>query len=306
MNYNTGGHSIFIDRDVLTGDKCSIKADALNMNLQKSDVFTVEKNDNECAVGMKSDSPYCMEPSILAKLKKIHNIQDMSNKTALGRMIEINNCNSESCLFKKNTVINVIGEREASIQLRTRFKPSGPYNSTKWFSNFNIDDVLEQYAKKYNKFLHIPFQMIDFTKQHTELESTDFVDIYNKGYKSFGVVLNSDTSYGSGKHWFCVYGDFTSTPITLEYFNSSGRCVYPELSQWMYKTKYKLEKKLNIDVKLVNVTSIQNQEDNHSCGTYSLYYLHKRLENVPYSQFTHNPIGDENMHNFRYNLFHKS
>ena len=46
-----------------------------------------------------------------------------------------------------------------------------------------------------------------------------------------------------------------------------------------------MEKTLNKKVEDVVVTKIVNQADNHSCGSYSLYYIISRLEGVPYSHF---------------------
>ena len=45
---------------------------------------------------------------------------------------------------------------------------------------------------------------------------------YNGELKYFGMVCNTDSSSGSGIHWFSIFIDFTLNPIQIEYFNSSG------------------------------------------------------------------------------------
>jgi hypothetical protein len=54
--------------------------------------------------------------------------------------------------------------------MKEYFKPEGPRDSTKWFSNTDIDSVLAQIQKKYidKHFLHVPYQMIDFEKIQSE------------------------------------------------------------------------------------------------------------------------------------------
>ena len=60
-----------------------------------------------------------------------------------------------------------------------------------------------------------------------------------------------------------------------------------------------MEKTLNKKVNDIIVTKIVNQVDNHSCGSYSLYYIISRLDGIPYKHFSNIKIGDETMHKFR-------
>ena len=167
---------------------------------------------------------------------------------------------------------------------------------------------MKQIERKYKSknFLHIEFQMRDFEKANGSLSKIDMVEEYKKGVRCFGVIFNTDVSSGNGEHWFAIFGDFSKTPLTIEYFNSSGDDPLPEIAKWMKDTKNKLEKELKKPAKDVIVTKLINQEDNHSCGSYSLYYIISRLEGVPFEYFTKNIIGDKKMHEFRYHLFRKS
>ena len=145
--------------------------------------------------------------------------------------------------------------------------------------------------------------MRDFEKYNTKLANMDFAQKYKEGFRRFGVVFNTDYSSGKGQHWFAVYGDFTKEPFTIEYFNSTGDNPLPELVSWMTKVKHHMSKVLKKKVNDVVVSKNANQKDNHSCGSYSLFYIISRLNDVPYKYFTNTIIGDTLMHEFRKNLF---
>jgi hypothetical protein len=271
----------------------------------------LEKIPNECAFDLNSDS-ICMDNSTVKKIKNfavnIKKISNTSEKEVINKLKQIYECNSESCLLTQGEIRNVIGDSVAHDQLKTRFKPAGPWDTFDWLSNFNIDEVLDQVSKKHadKNFLHIQYQMIDFEETNSELAKIDFVQKYQSGIRCFGIVFNTDTSLGSGKHWFCIYGDMSKSPITIEYFNSSGELPLTEISTWIKKTKHSLEKGLKKPVDDIIVSKIQYQNDNHSCGAYSLYYILSRLSGSDVDDFKKNHINDNLMHEFRKHLFRKT
>jgi Ulp1 family protease len=118
------------------------------------------------------------------------------------------------------------------------------------------------------------------------------------------MVVNTDTSKGGGIHWFSIFIDFEATPITIEYFNSSG-----------YDIKNKEFKKFFVDLadtislkkrecKFVKVSDIQHQNSNTSnCGVYALYYIWKRLGGESIEFFKKNKINDDHIVLFRKYFF---
>ena len=273
------------------------------------------KNPKECAFHIDVDGKkeICMEDAIIDELKtyatNIKKLNVSGKKDTIDKLKEVLDCQTESCILTKSEIKDAIGHDKAVKQLDERFKPEGPFDSDQWFSNINIDKVLDQIAIKYKKkkFLHIEFQMRDFEKVGGELSKIDLAKEYERGIRCFGVVFNTDYSAGNGQHWFAIYGNFSKEPFTIEYFNSTGQAPLPEISSWMKKTKHHMEKTLNKKVEDVAVSKIVNQADNHSCGSYSLYYIISRLEGVPYSHFSKTKIGDAVMHEFRkHHLFRQS
>jgi hypothetical protein len=267
------------------------------------------KEPKECAFHTESDQKngICMEDEIIDELKTYannsKNIKSGDRRDTIDKLKEVFDCNTESCILSNQEVKDALGHAKVNKQLEERFKPEGPFDSNEWFSNVNIDKVLEQISIKYKdkNFLHINFQMRDFEKVGSELAKTDLVEKYKNGVRCFGVVFNTDYSTGNGQHWFAIFGNFAKEPFTLEYFNSSGQDPLSEISSWLKKTKHTMSKKLGKVVNDIVVTKIVNQSDNHSCGSYSLYYIISRLEGIPYSHFSKVKIGDEIMHEFRKN-----
>lgn len=275
----------------------------------------IPKNPIECAFHVNTDKPnsICMENNLIGELKKFAiNIKKItnisSNKDVITKLKQVYNCKTESCILTKREIIDTIGQTKIDEQLKNRFKPDGPLDKAKWFSNFNIDDVLRQIEKQYQKknFKHITIQMRDFQETNSELATMDFVKEYKNGVRCFGVVFNDDTSNGSGTHWTAMFGDFSKQPFTIEHFNSSGNGPKNEVIEWMGKTKHKLKKELGGDVIVTYVSNTQHQKDNSSCGPYSLYYIISRLSGIPYTYFDENRIPDSMMWEFRKVLFRNS
>lgn len=254
---------------------------------------------SDCAHDKPQDKVFCSPEKVVGQLKTMAAEHDEG--ALLEKLKKKYHCSDEVCVLKSAEVLDA-GSAESVI--REYFKPTGPKKGSAWLSNFNIDSVLDQIEKKHpeKKFLHITYQMIDFAKTGTDLATLDWLAKYEQGYRTFGTIINTDTSHGKGIHWFALFGDFTdgADPFTVEYFNSSGELPMDEILVWMKKmTQLKMAK----PIKDIVATRIINQSDNHSCGPYSLYYIMSRLDGVPYAYFKNNKIGDQKMHKFRGYLF---
>jgi len=264
-------------------------------------------NVTECH--FSSSSNVCSPPEVLDKIKSFietkKKIRVNGSKDIIQEAKNILGCESESCIIKNKDVSEYIGIENIDDFLDKYFKPEGPALSFGLLSNFNIDEVLDQFEKKYSnrRFYHIPFQMRDFEKVGTDLAYIDLSKKFMEGYKTFGVVFNTDYSTGRGIHWFCVFGENYGDHINIEYFNSSGRKPLKEIEAWLCKTSIHLQKKLNKPVHIKQTVGLYFQEDDHSCGVYCLAYIWLRLAGVPFKWFTPEKFNDNVMHKLRKNLF---
>ncbi len=270
----------------------------------------LKKQVSECAFHNKDGhkTGICSGNSGVDAMKKILDELNVSYSNNPDDVLEKTkkelSCKSESCVVNNSKFKKIFGSVDTL--KKENFKPDGPWNNDNWLSNFNIDDVLEQWTKVYPGFLHIPFQMRDFAKNKTELHTIDLCSEYENGMKYFGVVINTDYSTGQGVHWFAIFGDFSNPDnVTLEYFNSSGNLPLKEIHDWLYDTKQKLES-CGLKVKIIVVTRIEHQKSNTECGVFSLWYIYSRLNDVPYKYFDrHEFVTDDMMYKFRTHLFRK-
>lgn len=241
-----------------------------------------------CMFGI--DSAICSTDITLKSISKKLEIGGNSDKKEIIELAKKKtNCKDESCIYSK---LDNLDDLKNS---KNRLKEPGPANSLEWLDNTNIDNVLDKWVYQYKDFLHIPFHMIDFDKKNTYLSTMSINNIIKDGYKTAGVILNTDVSTGSGIHWFCLFFDFRTNPISIEYFNSSGEQPLPSVRNLLDRLK------TTTSVLFENTTSHQ-QDTSSECGLYSLYYIINRLKGVSYNDFNKR-IPDKEMIKFRKDIF---
>lgn len=250
----------------------------------------------ECAPHI-AGSAVCSSAEALKKIKEwLHFPQSTDPKAAISEAKDKLGCESESCLYTKSPFVELKSELK-------RFNPTGPWNSTEWLSNDNIDDVLRLYTKKFPRFYHVKFQMRDFKKQGRELANLDWTEIIKK-YDCMACVLNTDETGRPGEHWVCVFVDIKGR--TVEYFDSAAQSPPQEFVDWVSDTAIQLADALGKAVKETIVTKVEHQQGDSECGVYCLYYIINRLNGVPFHVFEYRKIPDEDMVEFRGYLFRHS
>ena len=264
-------------------------------------VNKIFKVQSECSF-TKEQGHVCSPTHIVDTMAQFLGKENKDPKKIVETMKTKMNCNSESCILKSSEFRNFAQMSGIDNLLNEFFKPSGPSQDFGLLSNVNIDGVLDQIEKRFEGFLHIPYQMRDFETVGSELSRVDLAAQFNKGKTSFGVVLNTDWSTGRGIHWYCLFGTRNDKKVIIEYFNSSGLGPLPETQTWLRKTEHYLTMK-GFPTTIKYSTGIQYQNDDHSCGVYCLMYIWLRLEGVPHSWFTADNFDDSFMHKARKLLF---
>lgn len=216
------------------------------------------------------------------------------------------NCGTEKCILKHPDFIKAVDDNSIIVESLDRFKPRGPANTTALLSNLDIDNLLTKLTNIHSDHYHMDFQMIDFMGTDrlppTALGRLNIVeDVIKKGYKTFGVVMNTDIRTGGGIHWFALFCDFRKTPYTIEYFNSSGSKPYKEIQAWIIKTEREMATNLpQYKTTPVILKGMVHQKDSETeCGLYSIYYIWNRLNNIPPEVFQARRIPDDDMIQFR-------
>ena len=227
--------------------------------------------------------------------------------TLLAKVEQVFQCDSESCLLAHPEVIKLVGEDTIERE-KKKLKPYGPKDH-KWFNNFNIDSVLEQFQRidEY-KFFHYPFAMMDFASYGHPLMKKPPAIIYDEGKRCYGCVINTDKISGPGKHWMALFGDMRDDHTwTVEFFNSSGN-PYSEVTKYLVfaeqnMKQYIADKGLDVQTQIIPVLSIEHQKSNTECGPYSLYYIWSRLTGVTPQEIDSKRIPDSTVTKFRDFIF---
>lgn len=288
-----------------------------------------------CSLNKKT--PHCLSKETINTLSEsfsnklnnnnpINTINELASKANCSKSLSTQE--KELCILKKIQSENKNTDLEKTIKkhILISFKPlAKKLTEEYWLNNTEIDQIQYQFQKHFPGYYYSYIHMIDlkmFEPSNTDIilnshkieniKKINFINelknngqlTYNHKLQNYGIVCNTDTSDGRGKHWFSIFIDFKSNPITIEYFNSSG---YP-LNQTQDRTKfaeffYNLADDLTKNgypAEFIQVTKIEHQNsDTANCGSYSLFYIWKRLRGTPYTFFKNNKITDPMMEKFR-------
>ena len=265
------------------------------------------KSPNICSYGDKTcDQVIKKNPEAAQDIASILKESDifshnMSFQDILKRAKKKFNCKTLDCVIEKMNKVNP----ELYTKLKSLFKPEGP-GGVNLLSNLDIDSILKKFKEDFpNKnFYPMKFQMIDFDDYNTELNKEDLLyDLfYNKNYKTFGVVVNTDLTTGRGIHWFCLFAEKTKDGVSIEYFNSSGNSPRESILKWLHNNNEFIRTNGEKSV-IKESTGINYQNDDHSCGVYCLAYIWMRLHGMSHEEFTDKNFTDELMLQARKALF---
>ncbi len=293
---------------------------------------------SECALNAKkNNNNSCFtsdQVSLLTEYTSGNSIAEIKQET---------NCNNDKCILDKVNIPEKIKDK----LIRETFKaPTGSYDHNYWLNNTEIDTVMSQFRHKYPGFAHGFIHMIDlkafnpaniktFDYSVFSVTEVDFPNEINYGlikrgllsgtanyqsklstynnvpFHSYGIICNTDSSKGSGQHWFALFistdqkdPENTAKPwIRIELFNSAGDGVSnKDFNEFWTKTAMNISKLTGLLCTFDIITTIQHQStETGNCGAYSLFYIYSRLNGVHPSEFNnpHKPIRDYSMKKFR-------
>ena len=141
--------------------------------------------DKKCAANVKYEDGSCISTDLLKKIATNFNnnsnsikINTSNDKKELVDDLEnaFNKkygCDNQLCWLNQNFVKRM---NNAELQKFT-FKPMGPSKKFDWLSTTNINDVIEQYERKYKNFLFLGAVPYDFQElRQLEMGEMSFDD----------------------------------------------------------------------------------------------------------------------------------
>lgn len=295
-----------------------------------------------CALNQKpNEDGTCLAPE---------HIQLVSNYTEANTLEDIKaetNCADDECVIDAAAMPTEVKEKIKREALKA---PTGSYDNNYWLNNTEIDTVMSQFRQQYPGFAHGFIHMIDlkafsptnansFDYPVMSAPDTDFAQEFKHGFihrgiiegsssykpklstfsdtplSSYGIVCNTDSSTGSGQHWFALFISTdhkdpknASKPwIRIEVFNSAGGgSANQEFNSFWQKQAILIAKATGLKCTFDVITTIAHQrDDTGNCGSYSLFYIYSRLQDALPHEFNDpkRPIRDSAMKKFREVVF---
>ena len=234
------------------------------------------------------------------KLNKIIYSENDSKKelwTKLDKKLKPN-CNNDYCWTKQK----FLGKKLSKKLKRKYFRPVMPkeweQNNREWLSTIDIENVLNQYEKKYNNFIFIGAVPMDFDKKLSpglcvanELCNINIKRLINRGKTKVGVVFNLDNHDQEGSHWVSFFCDFDKNNIY--YFDSYGYDETKEIRELINRIQEQ-GRKLGRDIKY-HINKNRHQYKDSECGIYSINFIERLLKNDDFNDISNNIVNDDNM-----------
>lgn len=208
-------------------------------------------------------------------------------------------------------------QRHASILAGIKahaFRPDAPAswrsNRYEWLSNIDILQVMRQYeAKHRHAFSFLDVAPMDFASCHVSstMCAFDAAAHLRRNKKTFGAVLNLDTSDKPGSHWVGLYGDLrpSSPKYGVAYFDSNGVPPPPEVVAFMERVAATRPRSHAGRAFPLLANRKRYQFRNSECGVFAMMFV---ILNIEYPEDPHSRvmamIGDDaDMNAMRPRLF---
>jgi hypothetical protein len=195
-------------------------------------------------------------------------------------------CKSEFCWTDLDFIKNIPNKELKRSILYYTFKPKPLSSKTAWLSNYDINDIMNQYQDLYkSEFKFLGAQPSDFSK----IVKVDWNNL--KKYKYVGIIFNTDIHSKPGQHWLAIFID--NNLKTVEYFDSLGKMPNKHILSFLkhFKTyNFTFNKR-------------EHQKGGANCGIYSCYFIIQRLNGKSFNDINSKLISSKMMTNLRTVLF---
>lgn len=210
-------------------------------------------------------------------------------------------CDDEQCWTQGNK------------DLLESFRPSKPEswqeNPRTWLTNFDIQDVMVQYERKYKTFLFLGVFPSDYDEKvymnvcvSQELCNLNVSNLLKTNKYQLGIVFNLDPHYLSGSHWVAVYvGISEKYPKKFGFFyydsNANQPSAYVKRLYQTFSTQLQNITKRRFDL---HVNDVRHQFKNTECGMFSMQFIINMLNREKhFKQIIHEQQFDDKIFKLR-------
>ena len=285
----------------------------------RSDELGVTNKDKKCAPNLTFENGSCIRLGILVDMVKAYNSENSSNQIKLHNRLETLNpqkykkyllkeiknivgdkCTTQQCWANQGFIRKMNSKARDELKKYT-FRPEGPGGKFEWLNTFNINNVMNQYEKKYDEFKYLGTVPMDFDNLDSlGIKNLNFDNLYNKGKTKLGIVFNLDESWKSGSHWVAMYADLKKNEVN--YFDSYGLPPEKRVRSLMRRVANYCENKNNSTCNS-NHNKNRHQYENSECGVYSINFILRSLKGESFDHISQSKIPDRKINKCRKKYF---
>lgn len=278
-----------------------------NIHFKKSFCAPKDKTSTSSA---SSSSNTCFSDDSLFILRDRWNKRNPSNKidtetpSQIWKLLKlklINVCDNEKCWLRQNMFQITNNDNNMNSSYKQQFNklkyftfvPDRPEKWNKhpndWLDSKNIQGVMNQYEKAYERFRFIGPSPIDYDKKNTytgekcvwfDLCQFKLIKYLKKECYQIGIIFNTDNHRGGGEHWIALFIDIKKN--TIYFFDSLGEQP-PRQVKTFISTVVKQASQLDITLRVVK-NNIVHQKMDSECGMYCLHFIiesiHGRTDHI--------------------------
>lgn len=209
------------------------------------------------------------------------------NKTFKKQLEELHSRFKQKCNLDESCVVSALGlDNDEMIDdyVRPIMPDDWKNNPNTWLTNFNIEAILIQYEDAYKPFYKFfGVYSSNFLRKngtfpaHPELFNFNIKDIYSKGIRTFGIVINLDEHDEPGSHWTSLFVciDPSMQCFGAYYYDSTAHPPPGDMKKFMDILKIQGDefRKSTGSKTLfkVKVNTIKHQYGSTECGIFSIY-----------------------------------
>lgn len=219
-----------------------------------------------------------------SELKKIYtdafgNMETVSRKTMIDSLTKYfkNECKKkdQTCWTSDPELIQKV------------FRPLHTWSKNGWLSDEDIDNVLSQYEKSREDYVHLGTERVDFWYRKTnDLKHKKFGPLVDAGKTKFSLVI---LLYGYRKesyyqeHWVTIYIDLKKGQI--DYFDSSNFDIIPAMEFLLFEIQLQLTLLTgNTDFR-TNKSTFPLQKYDGDCGVFAVDFTVRRLAGMTFQGY---------------------
>ena len=231
----------------------------------------------------------CFTPQILMNLRDLYNKRypddpiKSSNANTIWKELNkrLYTCTNEDCWLSELSEPH-IRKKIHDIAFSPKSPSSWKKNPNEWLTNFDINNVLEQYEEADQTFEFIGPSFIDFDAKDgnscvdPEVCNFNLKHYLDEGVEKVGFIFNLDKHNQSGSHWVSFFVNITDQFVF--YFDSVGTSIPKEIKALSDKI-IEQGKAMNMDFEYHDNKGVAHQYGNNECGMYSLFFIITLLTN---------------------------